>query len=83
MNGCVENTLPEITKLPATTHALIRALVFYPNLEISKWEMKTEQFLLSFEEARKLLKTCTEYENFVKDFTPESRNENKIRKSFL
>ena len=65
-NGCVENTLPEITKLPATTHVLIRALVFYPNLKISKWEMKAEQYILNFEEARKLLATSEEYDKLMK-----------------
>jgi len=64
-NGCVENTLPEKTNLPSTTHVLIRALVFYPNLEIFKWEMKAEQFILNFEKARKLLATCAEYDKFV------------------
>jgi hypothetical protein len=50
--------------------------------------MKAEQFLLSFEEARKLLLTCREYkeyeaEAFVDVNKTKPTSEKEIRRSFL
>jgi hypothetical protein len=70
--------------LPATTHALIRALVFYPNFKIPKWEMKAEQFILDFKGVRKLINTCKKYDKFVeKEKTDNNLSEKEIRNLFL
>jgi len=45
--------------------------------------MKAEQFLLSFDEARKLLYTCTEYGAFANKKLKSTSGEKEIRYSFL